>query len=81
MNRKIAHIINGSLAIYFGMGSLVPAIGGILGIGYELYPFLTGQGDIRWWLIMLLFGISAVSGLIAYILLRVGKEEIKEMQS
>lgn len=78
MNRKTIKRINGGIAIYYAIGFFIAACGGIVGIGISLFELVVDPVNFQWWLLLMMIVIAAVMGLIGYILLRVGYEQIEE---
>ena len=75
MKQKTIKMINGGFAIYVGIGSLITAIGGLVGLAIWLYEVITEESEFKWLGFTLLISITTITGLIAYVLLRVAKEE------
>ena len=78
MKNKTFARVNGSLAIFYGIACIVGAIGGLVGIIIGSYEVITQQADFTWWIFIFLTIITIVLGLMGYILLRVGYEEIEK---
>lgn len=77
MNRRTANRVSGGIAIFYGISSIVGAIGGITGIGIWLFKVFTDQIVFSWGT---LIGLIIITGLLAamgYSILRVGYEEIE----
>jgi hypothetical protein len=78
MNKKTIRRINGGIAIYYGIGSIIVAIGGVIGIGTWLFKVVTDQTTFSWGTLAGLIVITAAIGAIGYSILRVGYEEIEK---
>ena len=78
MNKKTINRVNGGIAIYYGIGAIIGAIGGVIGIGIWLFKVFTNQINFSWGNLAGLVLITIVLGLIGYSILRVGYEEIEK---
>ena len=78
MKTKTINKINGGMAIYYGFGMLIPMIGCLIGLGYFLFDFFTTDTPFIWWQFALLLSLALISGGIAYVLIRIGSEQVKE---
>ncbi len=78
MNNKLIHKVNGGLAFYFGIGSIIGAIIGLVAIVIDLYLVFTGQSEFVWWVFVFFVFMVIIMGLISYVLLRVGYEEFEK---
>ena len=78
MNNRTINKVNGGIAIYYGIGSIIGAIAGVIGIGIWLFKTFTDQADFSWWTLVGLIIITAVLGVIGYSILRVGHEELEK---
>lgn len=78
MSKKITGRVNGGLAIYYGMGVLILAILGFVGVGVWLYKVFTGQRVFSWGALIGMVSAVAIAGAIGYSLMRVGYEEIEK---
>lgn len=78
MNRRIHNKISGGLAIFYGVSFvIIPlTLAGVL--VYWLYQVYTGQADFAWGKLAALLLIGIVPGLLGYVLIRVGHEQIEE---
>lgn len=78
MSKKTTNRVNGGLAIYYGISSIIGAVGGVIGIGIWLFKVLTNQTNFSWGTLVGLIIITGVLGAIGYSILRVGYEEIEK---
>lgn len=78
MNRKTINKVNGGIAIYYGIGSIVGAIAGIISICVWLFQVFTDSREFEWGTLVALTIITAVLGLIGYAITRVGYEQIEK---
>lgn len=78
MNNKTIRKVNGGIAIYYGIGTVVAAIAGLIGTGIWLYNVSSGQTPFSWGILALLTILTVVLGIIGYSILRVGYEEIEK---
>jgi predicted permease len=78
MSRKLVKRVNGGIAIYYGIASLLAAVAGIIGTIVWLFKIFTDQTDFSWGTLATLVIATAVSGFIGYSILRVGFEELEE---
>ena len=78
MNKNTIRKINGGIAIYYGIGAVVGAIAGVIGIGIWLFKVFAHQTNFSWGILATLAIISVVLGVVGYSILRVGYEEIEE---
>jgi hypothetical protein len=75
--RKIAKRVNGSIAIYYGMGSALTSFGSIISIFVWSYKVWVGKTEFAWVSPIALLLLAGITGFVAYLLLRVGYEEIE----
>ena len=78
MNKKTIRRVNGGIAIYYGIGSIMVAISGVIGIGIWLFKVFTDQTTFSWGMLVGLIVMTAAMGAIGYSILRVGYEEIEK---
>jgi phage shock protein PspC (stress-responsive transcriptional regulator) len=78
--KKIKKRFNGGFAIYYGMGSALTAIGTVVTLISRLYQIWSGKAELNWAVIILLLVFASISGFVAYLLLRVGYEEIENQK-
>ncbi len=78
MNKKLINRINGGMAIYYGIGCVIAAIGGVIAMGIVSFRALTGSGVFSWGAFGMMTALTAIVGLIGYVLLRVGYEEVEK---
>ena len=78
MKTKSVNRINGGIAIYYGFGMLIPTIGCLIGLGYFLFDFFTTDTPFIWWQFALLSSLALISGVIAYVLILIGYEQVEE---
>jgi hypothetical protein len=78
MNKKTINRVNGGVAIYYGISTIIGAIGGLIGIGMWLFKVFTNQTDFSWGILTGLILLTGVLGVIGYSILRVGYEEIEK---
>lgn len=77
-SRKIQKRVNGGLAIYYGMGSILTAIGSVIALFVRLFKVWNGTAEFSWSLLIILLVFTAIVGFVGYLLLRVGYEEIED---
>ncbi len=78
MKTKTINRINGGIAIWYGIGSLIAAIGGLVVLIVFLYDYFTTNEPFVWWLFAFILALITIPGIIAYVLLRVGYEQVEE---
>ena len=78
MNKKTINRINGGIAIYYGISAVIGAIIGLISICAWLFKIIINQAEFTWTVFTILILITAVSGMIGYIILRVGYEDIEK---
>jgi hypothetical protein len=78
MNKKTINRVNGGIAIYYGIGSIIGAIAGVVGLGVWLFKVFTDQINFSWGTLATITIITAALGVIGYSIVRVGYEEIEE---
>lgn len=78
MNKKTIHKVNGGIAIYYGIGSIIGAFGGLIAIGIWLFNVFTDRTNFSWGSFAGLILITAALGAIGYSILRIGYEEIEK---
>ena len=78
MNKKTIRRVNGGIAIYYGISSTLAAIAGVIAIGIWLFKVFTDQTNFSWGTFATLTIITAALGVIGYLILRVGYEEIEK---
>ena len=78
MNKKTINRVNGGIAFYYGISSIIGAAAGLIGIGTWLFKVFTDQTNFSWGTLIGLTLLTAVLGGIGYSILRVGYEEIKK---
>jgi hypothetical protein len=74
---KIQRRVNGGLAIYYGIGSMLTAIGSVIALIVRLFKIWSGTAELSWAILILLLVFAAITGFVGYLLLRVGYEEIE----
>jgi phosphate/sulfate permease len=77
MSNKTARRANAGMAFYYGISSLIVAIGGVLGMGIWLFKVRSNEADFSWGILVTLIVVTIVMAGMAYALLRVGAEEIE----
>ena len=75
--RKMRKRFNGGFAIYYGMGSVLTAIGAFVGLIVRVFKICIGKADLDWVPLIFLLIFVAISGFVGYLLQRVGYEEIE----
>ncbi|HMQ00939.1 MAG TPA: hypothetical protein PKC24_14260 [Cyclobacteriaceae bacterium] len=70
--------VNGGFAIYYGISIVIGAIAVLFGIGVWLYKVFINETEFSWGTLIALLVLSGVVGIIGYIILRVGYEQIEE---
>ena len=78
MKTRTINIINGGIAFYFAISCFLGAIAGLVGMGIFLFEVLTSNAPFVWWQFAMFLGIFLISGGMAYVLLRVGKEQLED---
>ncbi|WOK08373.1 hypothetical protein RT717_06940 [Imperialibacter roseus] len=59
-------------AIYYGLGCVLIAFGGIGVSGYLSYQIATDQADFSWGILAMLLAMIATTGSLGYVLIRRG---------
>ena len=77
MKNKISRRINGSLAIYYGVGLIITALGGLAVAGFWIYKCIVSENEFSWWSLFGIIIATAAFGLGGYSLLRTGSEELE----
>jgi len=77
MSHKMIKRVSGGFTIYYGIGSLLGAILGFIGLLVWLYNIVFLNASFSFVELTIIISLIVVSGLIAYILLRVGYEELE----
>lgn len=77
MSKRLKKRVNGGLAIYFGIGSAFAALMSLIVMLVQAYKIIFLEADTSWEAFLLLIILLIVSGGMAYVLLRVGYEEIE----
>ncbi len=77
MSKKLQKRVNGGLAIYAGIGSLITAILSFVGFLVMIYKAVFLDGDYNWEMYLLPIVALLISAAVAYVLLRIGYEEIE----
>lgn len=70
--------VNGGIAIYYGFACTVAAIAAAIGTGNWLYKVFTDEKIFSWGTLVILVIITAALGIMGYIILRVGYEEMED---
>ncbi len=78
MKTKTINKINGGIALWYGIGALLSAIGSVVGFGIFFYDYLTTDKPFMWWALAFWLALIIATGAIAYVLLRVGYEQMEE---
>jgi drug/metabolite transporter (DMT)-like permease len=78
MNNKTHKRINGSFAIYYGIGALLLAVGCVVALLVWVYEVVFEAREAEWQTPLLFIVLAAVLGGIGYALYRTGYEEIEE---
>ena len=77
MSKKLINRVNGGIAIYYGIGSIMGAISGVIGISIWIFKVFNGQTNFSWGTLIALTIITSALGVIGYSIVRVGYEEIE----
>jgi drug/metabolite transporter (DMT)-like permease len=77
MSKKLQKRVNGGLAIYFGIGSLMSTVLCLVAIVIMAYQNVFQGANNTWGVFLMLIFLMFLSGAIAYALLRVGYDEIE----
>lgn len=78
MNRKTINRVNGGIAIYYGILSVMGAVGALVGIGIWLFKVYAGLAEFSWEILTATTVITVILGAIGYSILRVGYEQIEK---
>lgn len=78
MKHKTFRRVNGGIAVFYGIGCIIGAVVGLVAIIIGSYQVITQKAVFTWWVFILLASITIILGLMGYILLRVGYEEIEK---
>lgn len=70
--------INGGLAIYYGMGAMLGAVGSVLGLLVWGVKVFMSTKEFHWDVPVAVLIFGALAGFVGYLLLRVGYEEIED---
>lgn len=74
---KLGKLINGSHALYVGVGFAFILLG-LLGAGFKiLWRFINGSVRIGWEEVAIYLAVLIFCSLIAFVLLRIGYEELR----
>lgn len=77
MSRRLQKRVNGGLAIYFGIGSLITTVICLVALLVMAYKTLFQGAENTWGVFAMVIFLMALSGTLAYVLIRVGYEEIE----
>ncbi|ADR22243.1 hypothetical protein MATR_01150 [Marivirga tractuosa] len=77
MSKKLKKRVNGGLAIYAGIGSLITAVMSVVGFLVMIYKAVFLNGNYNWELYFIPIIGLMIAGTMAYILLRIGYEELE----
>jgi hypothetical protein len=77
MSKKLQKRVNGGLAIYFGIGSLISTVLSLAALLVMGYKTVFQGADNSWEVFLMIVFLMVVSAAMAYVLLRVGYEEIE----
>lgn len=77
MSKKIKKRVNGGLAVYAGIGSLITSVLCFIAMLVFIYRAVFMGSYFGWDLFLMMLFLIVVSGGMAYALLRVGYEEIE----
>ena len=69
---------NGGIAFYFGISFLLSSIGGVILLGIDLFKRITEHTPTPWSITLFFIFLTIVFGAVAYVLLRIGYEEIDD---
>jgi predicted tellurium resistance membrane protein TerC len=78
MRKKVIRRINGSIAIYYGIGCAVTAIVGAIFTGAWLFKAFTNETEFSGWTLVGICISITVLGAMGYVLLRIGYEEMEK---
>jgi uncharacterized membrane protein len=77
MSKRLKKRVNGGLAIYAGIGSLITAILSFVGFLVMIYKAVFLEGDYNWEMYLIPIIVLLLSAAMGYVLLRIGYEEIE----
>lgn len=77
MSKRLKKRVNGGLAIYFGIGSLIATVMCLLVLLVMAYKTIFQGAENTWGVFVMLIVLMGLSGAMSYVLLRVGYEEIE----
>ncbi|HET8859390.1 hypothetical protein [Marivirga sp.] len=77
MSNKLQKRVNGGLAIYFGIGSLITSVMLVVALLVLTYRVIFMQDNSTWGVFIFIILAILASGGFAYALLRIGYEEIE----
>ncbi|WP_296619639.1 hypothetical protein [Marivirga sp.] len=77
MSKRLQKRVNGGLAIYFGIGSLLAAVMFFILLLVNCYKAIFMANTISWDMFLFIILGTLISGGMAYALLRIGYSEIE----
>ncbi|MGM0579405.1 MAG: hypothetical protein ACQETL_01905 [Bacteroidota bacterium] len=77
MSKKLQKRVNGGLAIYFGIGSLIAAVMSVVGFLVMIYKVAFLEAEYNWEMYLIPIIGLIICGAMAYVLLRIGYDEIE----
>jgi hypothetical protein len=77
MSNRLKKRVNGGIAIYFGIGSLITTVMCLVALLVMAYKTLFQGAENTWGVFAMIIFLMALSGAMSYALLRVGYEEIE----
>lgn len=77
MSKKLQKRVNGGLAIYFGIGSLIAAVMCVVGFLVMIYNSVFLGNNYNWEMFLIPIIALVISAAMAYVLLRIGYDEIE----
>lgn len=78
LNKKTVNRVNGGFAIYYGISALLGAVAAVIATIIWVYKELTQPSEFSWGTFAGLLACTAFLGIMAYIILRIGYEQIEE---
>lgn len=78
MSKKITKRVDGGMAIYYGIGSIIVAAGSFIAMIVWLFKSFSADEDFSWTTFIFFLILSAVMGVVGYSLLRIGYEEMED---
>lgn len=76
MGRKLAHRINGSLAIWYGISLSILGLGAVIGLVFSVNEMIAEPAESSLTGVIMFGIIATFAGFSGYALMRVGHEEL-----